>query len=130
MSLFFQIAAVPAPSLPPPEGTQPAKIEEPGRLEALRAEILRLVALRIVFFSFCKLLRREPVEPARSHKQLFLSDYVKKARKKDKKSTEAKLAFDGKEIWRVTEKKDKKKWLKMLEPQRQRYIEAYTVFVR
>merc|ERR1719282_344302 len=89
-----QIAAVPAPSLPPPEGTQPAKIEEPGRLEALRAEILR----------------REPVEPARSHKQLFLSDYVKKARKKDKKSTEAKLAFDGKEIWRVTEKKDKKKW--------------------
>merc|ERR1719150_1681575 len=109
-----QIAAVPAPSLPPPEGTQQAKIEEPGRLEALRAEILR----------------REPVEPARSHKQLFLSDYVKKARKKDKKSTEAKLAFDGKEIWRVTEKKDKKKWLKMLEPQRQRYIEAYTVFVR
>ena len=45
MSVFFQIAAVPAPSLPPPEGTQPAKIEEPGRLEALRAEILRLVAL-------------------------------------------------------------------------------------
>ena len=129
MNKSFQIAAVPAPSLPPPEGTQPAKIEEPGRLEALRAEILRLVALD--FFSlFCKLLRREPVEPARSHKQLFLSDYVKKARKKDKKSTEAKLAFDGKEIWRVTEKKDKKKWLKMLEPQRQRYIEAYTVFVR
>ena len=55
---------------------------------------------------------------------------MKKARKKDKKSTEAKLTFDGKEIWRVTEKKDKKKWLKMLEPQRQRYIEAYTVFVR
>ena len=126
---MFQIAAVPAPPLPPPEGTQPAKIEEPGRLEALRAEILRLVALDF-FLNFCKLFRREPVEPARSHKQLFLSDYVKKARKKDKKSTEAKLAFDGKEIWRVTEKKDKKKWLKMLEPQRQRYIEAYTVFVR
>ena len=50
MSVFFQIAAVPAPSLPPPEGTQPAKIEEPGRLEALRAEILRLVALEIFFF--------------------------------------------------------------------------------
>ena len=82
------------------------------------------------FLHFSKFFRREPVEPARSHKQLFLSDYVKKARKKDKKSTEAKLAFDGKEIWRVTEKKDKKKWLKMLEPQRQRYIEAYTVFVR
>jgi len=29
-----------------------------------------------------------------------------------------------------TDKKDKKKWLKMLEPQRQRYIEAYTIFVR
>ena len=73
------------------------------------------------FLHFSKFFRRKPVEPARSHKQLFLSDYVKKARKKDKKSTEAKLTFDGKEIWRVTEKKDKKKWLKMLEPQRQRY---------
>ena len=50
MNKSFQIAAVPAPSLPPPEGTQPAKIEEPGRLEALRAEILRLVALEIFFF--------------------------------------------------------------------------------
>merc|ERR1712037_277723 len=86
-----QMAPVPAPSLAPPAAAQPPKMEEPGRLEALRAEILR----------------REPVEPARSQKQLFLSDYVKKARKKDKK-----------------------KWLKMLEPQRQRYIEAYTVFVR
>ena len=26
----------------------------------------------------------------------------------------------------MNDKKDKKKWLKMLEPQRQRYIEAYT----
>ena len=54
----------------------------------------------------------------------------KKMRKKDKKSTDLKLLFDGKEIWKVTEKKDKKKWLKMLEPQRQRYIEAYTIFVQ
>merc|ERR1711872_508383 len=75
----------------PQPTTQPTVKPEKDRVEVLRAEILR----------------REPVEPARSHKQLFLSDYVKKA-----------------------EKKDKKKWLKMLEPQRQRYIEAYTVFVR
>merc|ERR1719481_2464878 len=87
---------------------------EKDRMEAIRAEILK----------------REPVEPARSHKQLFLNDFVKKMRKKDKKSTDQKLMNDGKEIWKVTEKKDKKKWLKMLEPQRQRYIEAYTIFVR
>ena len=36
-----QMAPVPAPSLAPPAGAQPGKIEEPGRLEALRAEILR-----------------------------------------------------------------------------------------
>merc|ERR1712157_629421 len=54
----------------------------------------------------------------------------KKQRKRDKKSTDQKLQSDGKEIWKITDKKDKKKWLKMLEPQRQRYIEAYTVFVR
>ena len=77
-----------------------------------------------------EILRREPVEPARSPKQLFLSDYVKKQRRKDKKSTDQKLQSDAKEIWRVTDKKDKKKWLKMLEPQRQKYIEAYTIFVR
>jgi len=98
----------------PQPTTQPTVKPEKDRVEVLRAEILR----------------REPVEPARSHKQLFLSDYVKKMRKKDKKSTDQKLLFDGKEIWKVTEKKDKKKWLKMLEPQRQRYIEAYTIFVR
>merc|ERR1719483_2032166 len=67
---------------------QPVVKPEKDRVEVLRAEILR----------------REPVEPARSHKQLFLSDYLKKMRKK--------------------------KWLKMLEPQRQRYIEAYTISVR
>lgn len=98
----------------PPPPAQPVVKPEKDRVEVLRAEILR----------------REPVEPARSHKQLFLSDYAKKMRKKDKKSTDQKLLFDGKEIWKVTEKKDKKKWLKMLEPQRQRYIEAYTIFVR
>ena len=87
---------------------------EKDRVDTLRAEILR----------------REPVEPARSPKQLFLSDYVKKQRRKDKKSTDQKLHSDGKEIWKVTDKKDKKKWLKMLEPQRQKYIEAYTIFVR
>ena len=33
---------------------------------------------------------------------------------------------EARDFWRQTDKKDKKKWLKMLEPQRQRYIEAYT----
>lgn len=88
--------------------------QDDGRVHGLRSEILR----------------REPVEPARSPKQLFLSDYIKKQRKRDKKSSDQKLHSDAKEIWKITEKKDKKKWLKMLEPQRQRYIEAYTIFVR
>ena len=101
-------AAAPSTTLTPMGAIKPEK--EPG----LRSEILR----------------REPVEPARSPKQLFLSDYVKKQRKRDKKSTDQKLQSDGKEIWKITDKKDKKKWLKMLEPQRQKYIEAYTVFVR
>merc|ERR1719483_367527 len=105
------------PPLPAPQPVplpQPQIKPEKDRVDSLRAEILR----------------REPVEPARSHKQLFLSDYLKKMRKKDKKSTDQKLCHDGKEIWKVTEKKAKRKWLKMLEPQRQRYIEAYTIFVR
>jgi len=87
---------------------------EKDRIEGLKAEILR----------------REPFEPARSHKQLFISDYVVKHRRKDKKTAESKLVAAAKDIWRETDKKDKKKWLKMLEPQRQRYIEAYTIFVR
>lgn len=87
-------------------------------------EMDRIDAMRI------EILRREPVEPARSHKQLFLSDYHKKNRKKDKKSTDEKLFSDGKVFWRNMDKKDKRKWVKMLEPQRQRYIEAYTIFVR
>ena len=102
------LPAAPSTTLTPMTTIKPEK--EPG----LRSEILR----------------REPVEPARSPKQLFLSDYVKKQRKRDKKSTDQKLQSDGKEIWKITDKKDKKKWLKMLEPQRQKYIEAYTVFVR
>jgi len=110
----YTVQVGPAMSQTPQPQAPPVVKPEKDRVEVLRAEILR----------------REPVEPARSHKQLFLSDYVKKMRKKDKKSTDQKLLFDGKEIWKVTEKKDKKKWLKMLEPQRQRYIEAYTIFVR
>jgi len=87
-------------------------------------EMDRIDAMRI------EILRREPLEPARSHKQLFLSDHLKKNRKKDKKSTDSKILEEGKQIWRKMEKKDKRKWVKMLEPQRQRYIEAYTIFVR
>ena len=37
---------------------------------------------------------------------------------------------DGKEAWKKLDKKDRKKWSEKLEPQRQKYIEAYTVFVR
>jgi hypothetical protein len=36
------------------------------------------------------------------------------------------LQAEARDLWRNTDKKEKKKWLKMLEPQRQRYIEAYT----
>merc|ERR1719266_3088905 len=49
------------------------------------------------------ILKREPVEPARSPKQLFISEWLTK---------------------------EKKKWHEKLEPQRQKYIEDYTVFVR
>merc|ERR1712158_135444 len=50
-----------------------------------------------------EILKREPVEPARSPKQLFITDWLSK---------------------------HKKKRLEKLEPQRQKYIEDYTVFVR
>ena len=50
------MAPVPAPSLAPPATAQPsaAKMEEPGRLEALRAEILRweYFFLLYIFHSF------------------------------------------------------------------------------
>jgi len=68
------------------------------------------------------ILQREPQEPARSPKQLFIQDYLAKHRKKK--------ASDAKEIWKNMDKKDKKKWVEKLEPQRQRYIDAYTQFVR
>ena len=104
-----------------------------------------------------EILKREPVEPARSPKQLFITDWLAKHKKK-------KLA-DAKEAWKVRfqnnisnknskkflilskydnavdistilfffqtiGKQEKKKWLEKLEPQRQKYIEDYTVFVR
>jgi hypothetical protein len=62
----------------------------------------------------------------RSHKQLFLSDYLKKAKRRDKRVPDSRLQAEARDLWRNTDKKEKKKWLKMLEPQRQRYIEAYT----
>merc|ERR1711944_165172 len=67
-------------------------------------------------------LKREPVEPARSPKQLFTKEYLVKHKKK--KPTDAKYA------WKALDKKEKKKWHEKLEPQRQKYIEAYTIFVR
>merc|ERR1711983_656609 len=41
-----------------------------------------------------------------------------------------KKTSDAKEAWKTLEKKEKKKWHEKLEPQRQKYIEDYTVFVR
>ena len=57
---------------------------------------------------------------------MFIADYMKKGKKKDKKVPDSRLMSEARQIWRGTDKKDKKRWLKMLEPQRQRYIEAYT----
>ena len=68
------------------------------------------------------ILKREPVEPARSPKQLFINEWLLKHKKKK--------AGDAKEVWKRMEKKAKKIWQEKLEPQRQKYIEAYTVFVR
>jgi len=68
------------------------------------------------------ILKREPVEPARSAKQLFTSEWLAKHKKKKQS--------DAKEAWKSLDKKEKKKWHEKLEPQRQKYIEDYTVFVR
>ena len=71
-----------------------------------------------------EILKREPVEPARSPKQLFVSEFLAITKNKKKKQTDAKAA------WKALDKKEKKKWHEKLEPQRQKYIEDYTVFVR
>lgn len=68
------------------------------------------------------ILRREPIEPARSPRQLFILDWLVNNKKKTPE--------DARKAWRGLERKDKKKWLERLEPQRQKYIEDYTVFVR
>ena len=69
-----------------------------------------------------EILKREPVEPARSPKQLFVSEFLVKHKKKKQ--------VDAKAAWKALDKKEKKKWHERLEPQRQKYIEDYTVFVR
>ena len=69
-----------------------------------------------------EILKREPVEPARSPKQLFVSEFQAITKNKKKKQ--------AKEAWKALDKKEKKKWHEKLEPQRQKYIEDYTVFVR
>ncbi len=69
-------------------------------------------------------LSREPVEPARSSKQLFIADWLKKPKNKKKKVTDAKTE------WKKLDKKERKKWQETLDPLRQKYIEDYTVFVR
>jgi len=103
---------------------QPQQQQQQQSWIQVKAEKDRVEGLKL------EILRREPVEPARSHKQLFMTDYIKKCKKKDKRITDSKANSEARDFWRQTDKKDKKKWLKMLEPQRQRYIEAYTIFVR
>merc|ERR1712088_1069027 len=51
-----------------------------------------------------EILKREPVEPARSPKQLFITDWLSKHKKK-------KLA-DAKEAWKTIGKQENKKWTK------------------
>ena len=41
----------------------------------------------------------------RSHKQLFIADQIKKAKKKDKRVPDSKLIADARDLWRQTEKK-------------------------
>lgn len=103
-----QLQMVPIQSTPAAAAAPPAAAPGPSYKDqgALRAEILR----------------REPTEPARSPRQLFLSEYMAKHRKKKPQ--------DAKDAWKALDKKDKKKWMEKLEPQRQKYIEEYTVFVR
>ena len=69
-----------------------------------------------------EILSREPLEPARSPKQLFVIDWLKSHKKKK--------PLDAKEAWKKLSKTGKKSWAEKLEPQRQQYIEDYTVFVR
>jgi hypothetical protein len=69
-----------------------------------------------------EILNREPVEPARSPKLLFVTEWLAKHKKKK--------VSDAKDAWKKLDKKEKKKWAEKLEPQRQKYIEDYTVFVR
>ncbi len=68
------------------------------------------------------ILNREPVEPARSPRQLFITEWLSKHKKKK--------PADAKGAWKSLDKKEKKKWQEKLEPQRVKYIEDYTVFVR
>ena len=71
-----------------------------------------------------EILTREPVEPARSPKQLFIKEWLAMPKHKKKKPDDAKKA------WKDMERKEKKVWADKLEPQRQKYIELYTIFVR
>merc|ERR1719412_3273570 len=68
------------------------------------------------------ILKREPVEPARSPKQLFISEWLTKHKKKK--------PSDAKDRQQLLDDILKREWDEKLEPQRQKYIEDYTVFVR
>ena len=118
-SFVFQvITAQPMPIIQPapPQQLQMVPIQNAAAAPAPGPSFKDQGALR------AEILRREPTEPARSPRQLFLSEYTAKHRKKKPQ--------DAKDAWKALDKKDKKKWMEKLEPQRQKYIEEYTVFVR
>ena len=104
------IAVQPAQAMPQqmmqPQMMQPQPQQTPKDLEKMQENILR----------------REPVEPARSAKQLFINDWLPNHRKKS--------LSDAKAAWKKLDRKEKQAWENQLEPQRQKYIDEYTVFVR
>jgi hypothetical protein len=65
-------------------------------------------------------LEREPIQPPSSSKGLFVQDYLGKHKKKTK--------ADAKEIWRQMEKKERKKWSKLVEPKRLEYFNELQQF--
>ena len=65
-------------------------------------------------------LERQPIQPPSSPKGLFVQDYLGKHKKKTK--------ADAKEIWRQMEKKERKKWSKLVEPKRLEYCNELQQF--
>nr|XP_040575980.1 nucleolar transcription factor 1-A-like [Lepeophtheirus salmonis] len=85
---------------------------------------LIMVPKQVDMFDVIKddILKREPIEPAKSRKQLFIAEWLLSHKKK--------RVSDAKKVWRSMGKKEKRKAQAKLDPQRQKYIDDYTVFVR